>query len=138
VAPGLVRGTLVAIALVVGAWLVQGVHALDLEAQWESTVQQAARGELTTAELERTRDALRGARRFSADQGPLINEGLLLHAVGRVPEARTIARRVVEKEPENFQAWFLMYLSTQEDRRRRDQAQRRLRELNPWAADVLR
>jgi hypothetical protein len=139
VASGLRRGALVAVALVVGAWLVLSLRAVDLEAKFGPAAEQAPiRGELTTAELRATQDALRRARRFNADQEPLINEGLLLHGVGRVSEAVPLARRAVENEPENYQAWFLMYLVTQQDGKGHHEAYRRLRALNPWVADAIR
>jgi hypothetical protein len=133
----LVRGALVTAALIVVGWLALGFRAVDLEAEGEAALERAARGAIPLAEARKAQDALRRARRFSADQGPVLTEGSLLAAVGRRAEAAALARRVIEKEPENDRAWFLAFV-TAADRKRAAQARRRVQELNPWAGDALR
>jgi hypothetical protein len=132
-----IRAAVVAVALVAGAWLVWSLHSLDLEADGERVLERARRGPVAPAEVERARDALRDARRLSADQGPLVTEGLILVAAGRSGEAAAIARRVIANEPENVRAWHLAYASAS-DRTRAGRALRRVRELNPWLGDSLR
>ncbi len=130
----LVRSLLIVAALAAVAWISLGLRALDLEERWAPAVEQAQGGTLSPDELADTREALQQARRLSPDEVPLVNEGLLLQAAGQSDEAAGVARQVVAREPENAQAWFLAYLAGRD----REEAYRRLRELNPWFADGLR
>jgi hypothetical protein len=125
-----IRAALLVVALCVGAWLANGFRALDLEADGLAATQRAQQDRLGAAERSEAREAFRDARRFSADQGPLLGEGFLLSATGRREAAYRAARRVTRAEPENAQAWFLARL-TAPDRRRADEAGSRLEELNP-------
>jgi hypothetical protein len=118
------------VALCACAWFLNGFRALDLEAEGVAASQRAQQGALQPSDLSRARQALRDARRFSADQGPLLAEGYLLSTIKRRAAGYEIARRVIEKEPESAQAWFLARL-TAPDRRRADEAGRHLAKLNP-------
>jgi hypothetical protein len=128
---------LVAAALLVIGWLALSLRALDLEAEGKATLKRANRAPIPLAEVREAQDALQRARRFNADQRPLLVEASLLAAVGRRAEAAALVQRVIEQEPENDQAWFMAYV-TAADRERAAQARRRVRELNPWAGDALR
>jgi hypothetical protein len=68
----------------------------------------------------------------------VIREGELLAAAGRRDEARAVAKRVTDAEPENLQGWFLTWVVADPDKRVKAQAKRRLLELNPWFSEVLR
>ena len=137
------RAVLLVIVAVVGAWLSLGLRATFRERNGEGVL---ARAQLAQAqerpppngdEVLAGQLQLEGARRFSPDQGPLISEGLLLAAVGRIDEGEIVARRVLAEEPENVQAWYLAYISaTSPDNATR--ALRRVEELNPWLAEQLR
>jgi hypothetical protein len=131
------RCTLALIALLVAAWLVLGFRAVELEADGQLVFERVARGSVSADEVRRARDKLRDARRFSVDKSPLIAEGVLLASVGRPSEARELVRRVVADEPENLEAWRLMYVLAPSLRSAR-QARRRVNELNPYAGRDLR
>lgn len=137
------RGVLLAVVLVVGAWLTLGLRATFLEENGEGVLERAQRAQAQDRPppdgdvVEAGQLELARARRFSPDQGPLISEGLLLTAVGRTEEGQIVAGRVLAKEPDNVQAWYLAYVSaTSPENARR--ALRRVHELNPWLADSLR
>jgi hypothetical protein len=125
-----VRVLLALLAVIMGVWFANGLHSLDLEAKGLAATRLAQRHRLPPAGLESGRDAFQAARRFNADQAPLISEGLLLSASGRRKQAYRMARRVTASEPENSLAWFLARL-TAPDRRHADAATRVLRKLNP-------
>ena len=55
-------------------------------------------------------DDLAKAGRFSPDQSPLIHQGELLTSVGRTDEAKAVAKRATDAEPDNLQAWFLTWV----------------------------
>jgi hypothetical protein len=123
---------LVVVSLCALAWFAHGLRALDLEADGLAATQRAQQhGHLSAAELSAARKDFRDARSFSADQGPLLNEGFLLAANGRRVAAYRTAREVAADEPENMQAWFLARLSAP-NRRASDAAQRRLEQLSPF------
>ena len=133
----LVRGALVATALLAGVWLALGYHAIGLREEGEAVLERVGRAPLQPEEVERARDAFRGARRLSVDQDPVVDEGLLLIAAGRRREAANVARRATEAEPENSRAWFLAFAAAQNPRRS-EEARRRLSDLNPWWRFLLR
>jgi hypothetical protein len=134
-----IRCALVAVALVGGAWLVLGVRSLDLEADATDVLAKAQRGRISTEEVRSGQDLLRRARFLNADEGPRLSEGLLLGQARRLGEWVAITERVVADEPENYDGWHYMYLASiaASDRRRADQALRRIRVLNPVAAAGL-
>jgi hypothetical protein len=66
----------------------------------------------------------------------LVGQGQLLLAVGRTREAAAIAQRAVADEPDNLQAWSLVFATARSSAdRRRTLAQ--LRRLNPSVDLVL-
>jgi tetratricopeptide (TPR) repeat protein len=133
----LVRGALVATALLAGVWLALGYHAIGLREEGEEVLERVGRAPLQPEQVERARDAFRGARRLSVDQDPVVDEGLLLVAAGRSREAANLARRATEAEPENSRAWFLA-LAAAANPGRAEEARRRLSDLNPWWRFLLR
>jgi hypothetical protein len=132
----LTRGLVVAVALAAIVWLGLSLRSVDLQEEGEAGLNRAATDPLRPAELDAALGALREARRFSVDGATLLTEGRLLFASRRQPEAVAVARRLVTIEPENDYGWLLAYLTYPESQR--PAARRRLAELNPWAADVLR
>lgn len=138
------RAALVAIALVVGAWLVLGIRAVELESEGRVVLRQAQSGPITPGEVSRGRELLRRARRFSADKGPMVNESLLLATAGRGEEAAALAERVLADEPENLEGWIVLYLALRDSTQtphgqvRAARALRMVRALNPWAERALR
>jgi hypothetical protein len=140
----LARLVLVAIALVAGAWIVLSLRSVELESEGQAVLARAQRGPITADELNRGRSLLRRARRFSADQGPRLVEAVLLDSARRPELAAATAERVVEDEPENVDAWIVLYLAQSDlegagrDTRRAAEALRMVSSLNPLAGDVLR
>jgi tetratricopeptide (TPR) repeat protein len=133
-----IRSALVVMALLVGAWLALGVRAVALENDSESVLNRARAGPIPAAEANKALDDLAKAGRLSPDQGPLINQGELLAAVGRDDEARAVAKRATDAEPDNLQAWFLAWVVADPDPVAKAHAKARLLELNPWFAWALR
>jgi hypothetical protein len=133
----LIRALMVASAVVVAAWFVFSIHAVDLQASGEATLKRAQRGAISQAELQRARDELRRADRHNADLAPLLDEGFLLAAAGHRDQAFPIAIRTVEKEPLNVQSWALFYVAAP-NANARAFAGRKVKELNPWLAYALR
>jgi hypothetical protein len=129
----------VVVALLVGAWLVLSLRANALQARGEAVLERARSGEATNAQLERGRDLLRQARRFNADKRPLLDEALLLSSVGRHATASVVIDKLVEEEPDNFEAWVVVYLGALEagHETRAREAYRKVRALNPLVARTL-
>jgi hypothetical protein len=131
--PALIRAALVGLSLLVVGWLVLSFRAVELEAEGAAVLRSAQTGTVAPAEVARARSAFNRARRFSADEAPLVNESLLLATVGRRSDAARLARRVVAEEPDNLEGAIVLYLATHNPR-----ALRRVGVLNPWAAEALR
>ena len=95
---------------------------------------------LTPAEVRAGLDTLRRARQFNDDSEARLTQAALLAQQVRGREAIAVAERVVEDEPENLDAWVLVYLSSAftSDAPRAAQALRRVEKLNPQLADRLR
>jgi hypothetical protein len=127
-----VRCALVLFALLAGAWLVVGYRAVELESDGQLVFERVAQKSVTAGAVEDALDKLRDARTLNLDKSPLIAEGVLLASVTRPDEARKLARRVVADEPDNLEAWRLMYVLAT-DRREEREARRRVAELNPYA-----
>jgi hypothetical protein len=133
-----IRSALVVLALLVGAWLALGVRAVALENDADAVTQRARAGPVPPAEVNGALDGLAKAGRLSPDQAPVIKQGELLAAAGRSGEAKSVAKRVTEAEPDNLQAWFLAWVVADPDKRAKAHAKQRLLELNPWFSEVLR
>ena len=132
----LTRAALAIVALAVAAVFAFGYRSADLQEQGEEVLRRAQAGEVSFEEQRRAQDLLRRADRYNPDLAPLLAEGFLLQASGRLEEAYAIGLRSVAKEPENVQAWTLLALTA---RGRGDPRtpRRRVRELNPLLAEVL-
>jgi hypothetical protein len=135
----LTRTVLIAVAIVAAGWLLLGFRSTILESEGDAAVERATFGGLPPGELAEARRSLRRARRFSVDARPLLTEGRLLYFAGRRAEATTVAERLVALEPENFDAWVLLYtVARGRDPSRATAAFRAVRALNPIAARALR
>jgi hypothetical protein len=136
----LTRCALIAVALVAAAWLAVGVRALDLESAARTAAYADGNASLSPMERERGRSALRDARLLSVDRKPLLDEGLLLFAAGRRQQGIAIAERVVREEPDYLEARTALYYmySVSGDTRRAALVARKVRSVNPLAADTLR
>jgi hypothetical protein len=137
VAQKLFRAALVVGALVVLAWLAFSLRAVDLQDDAEATVERVRNGDaVSTAEVNDTVQQLQRADRWNPDLTPLIDEGMLLVNADRRNEAFLLADRAVQKEPDNVQAWALMYMAAPNPFALL-QAKRRIKQLNPWLGDTL-
>jgi hypothetical protein len=99
----LARAALVAAALAVCLWLGAGWRSSHLVADAERT---SPRAQIDPAELERRRDMLDDARLLNPDPTPDIREAQLLVIADHDREAVRVIRDVVEREPENYEAWL--------------------------------
>jgi hypothetical protein len=122
------------------AWLVLSLLASRLEDEGREVVERAQQGPVSKADVTAGLAALRRARRFNMDSDARIAEAALLAGAGRGKEAIAVGERVVADEPDNLDAWVLVYLSAAlaSDQPRAARALRRLDALNPQLADRLR
>lgn len=125
-----------AVALIAIVWLMAGLRASDAESEADRLTQELRDEPRRDARVPGALDDLRDTRALLPDAESMLVEGELLAAAGRGEDARVVARRLVESEPDNDRAWFLAYLTAESSAR--PAALRRLTELNPWAADSLR
>ncbi len=122
------------------AWLALSLRASHLEEKGRELVERAQQGPVSKAEVGAGLDALRRARRFNVDSDARIAEAALLAGAGRGERAIAVAEQVVESEPENLEAWVLVYLAAAfaSDRPRAVRALRELETLNPQLAERLK
>ena len=99
------RAALVVVAVVACVWLVVGWRSSHLVADAERP---SGSAKIDAAELERRRDMLDDARRWNPDPTPDIREGQLLVIADRDREAVRLLQEVVEREPENYEAWLVL------------------------------
>jgi hypothetical protein len=93
------------------------------------------RGGGSAAALARAEDDLRRARLLSRDTRPDLDRALVLRAQGKRAEAATLARSVVEREPDNLTGWGILgVLSRGRDAATERKALAELRRLDPVSA----
>ena len=126
----LLRVALIAFAIALGAWMVFGIHEVGLQASGEATLKRAQRHQVSDVEVTRALDELRRADRYNPDLTPLLDQGFLLNAHGKLADGYVISRKAIAKEPENVQAWVLMALWAPSPAIVR-RAKARVKELNP-------
>jgi hypothetical protein len=133
----LVRFTVGAFALIVIAWLALGLRASSLEAEGRDALE---RGETRSSRLAAALDDARSARSGNAGTAPRLIEARLLAADGRTGEAVALASEVAREEPENLEAWALLYVAalSTDDARMRQRSLQKIAELNPQLAERLR
>ena len=135
----ILRAGLVLIALIVLAWLAASMRATNLVDDGNAVVAKAQRESIRPEEVRHGRDLLHRGRRFNADLDPRLREGYLLLLSRRNAAALAVARDGARREPENFDAWYLLYLAAQGagDREAATRARRVILALNPLAVDRL-
>ena len=101
----LARAALVAAALAVCLWLGAGWRSSHLVADAEQTSPGA---QIDPADLDRRRDMLDDARALNPDPTPDIREAQLLVIADHDRQAVRVIRDVVEREPENYEAWLVL------------------------------
>jgi hypothetical protein len=133
----LVRFFIGAVALVVIAWLALGLRATLLEAEGRDAIEH---GETRTSRITAALDDARSARRWNADSAPRLIEARLLAADGHAARAVALARAVARDEPENLEAWAVLYVGAiaTDDAALRRRSLHRIGELNPQLAERLR
>jgi hypothetical protein len=130
-------------ALVIGALLVLVLLAAQLRGQVREqrageSVWLVAVGGGNAALVQRTHEDLRAARALRPDGGTLALESLLRVVSGQPRAGVEIARRLVRREPENFNGWAVIYLANLgSDTRAARRARRAALEVNPLGASTL-
>jgi predicted Zn-dependent protease len=128
---------LAAAALLVASVLaiVWSAGALRSTTAYDKAVETAARlrlGQGDKGDVERATEAVERSRSVGPDTRARRAEALLLLATGRPRRAAALAEAVVAEEPENLDAWGILFQATRRlDPGRSREALRRARELNP-------
>lgn len=128
---------LTAVALLVASALaiVWSAGALRSATAYNEAVETAARlqlGQGDSGDVEHATEAVERSGSFGPDTRAKRAEALLLLATGRPRQAAALAEAVVAKEPENLDAWGILFQATRRlDPARSREALRRARELNP-------
>lgn len=97
------RVLLLAVAVTVCLWLAAGLRASQLQAEGERSFD-ADRIDLS--EVEHRLELLDDAQRLNPDPTPEIRQAQLLVVADRDSEAVRVLEDVVEREPENYEAWL--------------------------------
>ena len=130
------RIALVLVAIVALAWLGNEVRIMRLEDDAEAVLDRARAGKVPEADVKHAADLLESSRRLNPDQAPVITEGQLRYATGDADGAALLARSVTLDEPDNLQAWFLVWAAASDPAVKR-QALTQLRRLNSWTDVAL-
>jgi hypothetical protein len=126
-----VRVALGVLAVAALAWLALGLRAARLESE-AADLAGPSPAAAPRDRLERALDAYRRARSFNADTAPEVREAGLLNFHRRRREALELLRDVVQREPENWDAWTLISgVAAEVDPALAERARRRASELNP-------
>jgi hypothetical protein len=97
------RAALLAVAVLACLWLLAGLRAARLQADGERPL---GAGQDQRAAIEDRLAALEDARDLNPDPTPEIREAQLLVVADRDREAVRVLEDVVEREPENYEAWL--------------------------------
>ena len=133
----LARAAIVVSAGVIAAWLLLGIHQVDLQTDAEAKMKQIHTRHFQVSQVEQARSELRRADRYNPDLTPLLDQAYLHAWAGQRETAFALALKAATKEPENVQTWTVVYL-TAPNTQIEQSAQSKVRALNPWLADSLR
>lgn len=125
------RAALALAALGVAAWLAGSLRSLERLDDAPAAVATARAESGGEAAVRRARAELKAARRFGPDVRALLKEGQLLALLGQRDEAIRLFSAAARREPENFEAWALLYRLT--EGRDAERARRRATALDPTA-----
>ena len=100
------RVLVIAVAVAVLAWLGMMERSVRLQA---SGVEAAQAPDFSAAEAD-----FRAARVLNADTSPDIRRAFLYQGSGRPGDAAAVLEDVVRREPDNLDAWGLLYAFTRE------------------------
>lgn len=132
------RGALLAGALLVLLLLAAQLRGQVYEQRAGESVELVAVGQGDPALVKQTHEDLRKARTLRPDGETLALESLLRLVSGEPRRGVAIARRLVRDEPENFNAWAVIYIGNlAADPREARRARREALELNPLGASTL-
>jgi hypothetical protein len=131
-----VRTALVAFAALVLASFAFGLRSVVLEDRAEAVIDRARAGTASGEDIRQARDWLDDAARLNADRAPDIKKARLLYLTDQDREALALAKRVLADEPENLEAWYLVY-ATDYVPARRNAALAEMRHLNPYIEVLL-
>ncbi len=109
---------------------------MRLEDDAGAVLDRARAGKVPEADVKHASDLLESSRRLNPDKAPLVTEGQLLYATGNDHAAALLARSVTLDEPDNLQAWFLVWAAAP-DPAVKKQALTQLRRLNSWTDVAL-
>jgi hypothetical protein len=124
------RGALVVVALLVLGWL--GVLYRDRRVGQDAADAIFYRPELPRAEFERQLDRLREARLMDPDRYWDLTRARYLLLRDRPRRALHAAEEIVGDEPDNLEAWLVVYQAAElVDSSRTGEAIDRIRQLNP-------
>jgi hypothetical protein len=126
----LTRVVLLVAALAVMGWTFGAMRSTDA---YNEAIETSARIQFGAAgDGRQARDAIDRSRRFGPDTRAVRARAFLLLATRHPRRAAAVAERVIGREPDNLDAWGILYEATRQfDRRRSREALRRARELNP-------
>jgi hypothetical protein len=125
------RAALALLVVAVLAWLVLGLRNARLEADGAALIGSTP-AKASPADLAKARDAYRRATKLNAGSGPDVRLAGLANFTGHPREAVARLLDVVSREPENFDAWFLLSsVAPRVDPTLAARARARARELNP-------
>ena len=126
------RAALAVAALVACVCLAAGLRSSRLLADGERPFQLGQ-----VAEFEQRRGALEDAQRFNPDPTAEIREAQILVVANRDRDAIRVLQNVVEREPENYEAWLaLRQAASEADSRLFRRATREALRLNPLASSA--
>jgi hypothetical protein len=104
------RLAVAAVALVLVGWL--GVMERDAHLQARGV--EAARPPQAAGDLERAASDLRAARLLNPDTAPDVLRAFVLQAAGEDRAAVALVGDVVRREPDNLDAWGVLYTLTRQ------------------------
>lgn len=104
------RLAVAALALVLVGWL--GV--MERDAHLQARAVEAARPPRAAGDLERAASDLRAARLLNPDTAPDVLRAFVLQAAGEDRAALALVSDVVRREPDNLDAWGVLYTLTRQ------------------------
>jgi len=106
----LTRIVLVAVSLAAGAWFAVAIRQVHDQSRAASLVNSHAK--FTAPRAARARQLLDAAGQLNPDAQPDILRAQVALRGGEKGAAERILERVVRREPENIDAWFLLQIAT--------------------------
>ena len=132
------RVALAVVALAIVAWLAGNLRSLDQADDAAVALARASATGASPAELSRAGEGFVRARRFGDDTALRIRQARVLVYGRDAPQTLPLLEQAVRDEPENADAWVLLYAATRRaDPDRAAQARARAVDLDPRLRAVL-